>query len=257
MSIIRVKKAANYFAASNEPFNDERLSWEARGLMGYLLSKPNDWKVQQKDIMNKGIAGERKVKRMLAELRKAGYMNRIRVTLEHNKFDWITEVYESPSQNPRKPKASFIKSKCDVLHSLEKPPTGKRTDIVITELQSTKELNVNERAQLLQKLYKENIGAIVPIMIDLLRNTAIDYPDSSWYAPAFEIAVTKSARNWKYVETVLKNWKEKGRGWSPVVQTYRGNGKKKPAQSSALEVQYDYAALRKFAAEAMKKEQEA
>lgn len=118
------------------------------------------------------------------------------------------------------------------------------------EVKETKELNVNERAALLQKLYKENIGAMVPIMIDFLRNAAIDYPDSSWYAPAFEIAVKGNGRNWNFVSKVLQNWKEKGRGWSPVAQTYRGNGKKKPAQSSAPEVEYDYDVLRKIAREA-------
>ena len=100
MSIIRVRKDARYFSASNEPFVDKRLSWEARGLMGYLLSKPNGWEVRNEDIIKMGPAGEHKVRRMLAELRKYGYMNRIRVTKPDHTFDWITEVYESPSQNP-------------------------------------------------------------------------------------------------------------------------------------------------------------
>jgi len=42
MSIIRVKKDKGYFVASNKPFNNKNLSWEARGILGYLLSKPDD-----------------------------------------------------------------------------------------------------------------------------------------------------------------------------------------------------------------------
>jgi hypothetical protein len=73
MTTIRVKKDARYFSASNEPFNDKRLSWEARGLMGYLLSKPDNWE------------------------------------LPDGKFEWTTEVYESPSQNPN-PSKGIIKT---------------------------------------------------------------------------------------------------------------------------------------------------
>ena len=98
--IIRVKKDARYFAASNEPFNDKRLSWEARGLMGYLLSKPDNWEVRTMDVIKQGPAGEYKVRRMLAELRLCGYMNRIRRIGGGHLFYWITEVYESPAQNP-------------------------------------------------------------------------------------------------------------------------------------------------------------
>ena len=110
-------------------------------------------------------------------------------------------------------------------------------------------LNIDERAAILRKLYTQNIGAMVPLMLDLLRNSAIDYPDSSWYAPAFEIAVKNGARNWNYVETVLKNWKEKGRDWSPIVDTTKG---KRKIRSSAPTTEYDYDALRKIAAEAFK-----
>ena len=201
MTTIRVKKDANYFAASNEPFNDDRLSWEARGLMGYLLSKPNDWKVNQKDILNKGQAGERKVKRMLAELRKAGYMNRVRVTLEHNKFDWITEVYESPSQNPR-PSVSFSKSQCDVLHSLAKPLTGKRTDIVSTELQSTESLRYTKFAKLVMELQH---GCMNGTDADMLK-VWLEKHEDKWIEQALGIAKANGANSAKYVDKILIGW---------------------------------------------------
>ena len=63
MSVIRVKKDKNFFAASNEPFNDDRLTWEARGVMGYLLSKPDDWQVRFNDLVKRGPAGDHKVRR--------------------------------------------------------------------------------------------------------------------------------------------------------------------------------------------------
>jgi hypothetical protein len=135
MTTIRVKKDSRYFTASNEPFNDKNLSWETRGLMGYLLSKPNNWQIRMDALEKAGPAGNYKLRRMLAEARKYGYMNRIRITLPGNKFDWITEVYESPSLNPN-PSASYRKS------TSGSSTSGKPTDIVNTEGEITEPLNI-------------------------------------------------------------------------------------------------------------------
>jgi DnaD/phage-associated family protein len=60
------------------------------------------------------------------------------------------------------------------------------------------------------KLYEENIGALTPLLSDMLRDAEKNYP-SAWFEEAFEIAVKNNIRNWKYVEAVLKRWKEKGK----------------------------------------------
>jgi DnaD/phage-associated family protein len=59
-------------------------------------------------------------------------------------------------------------------------------------------------------LYEQNIGALTPLIADMLREAEKEYP-SAWFEEAFTIAVAKNARNWKYVEAVLKRWKEKGK----------------------------------------------
>lgn len=135
MTTIRVKKDERYFSASNEPFNDERLSWEARGLMGYLLSKPNNWIIRQKDLEKKGPAGEHKLRRMLAELRKYGYMNRIRVIGEGGLIQWETEIYESPSHNPN-PNAKVTTRRLSTSGS---STSGKPQDLINTDAPSTNE----------------------------------------------------------------------------------------------------------------------
>ena len=65
LTIIRGPKVAHYFVVDNALFCDERLSWEARGLMGYLLSKPDDWKVRLYDLVARGPAGVHKIQRIL------------------------------------------------------------------------------------------------------------------------------------------------------------------------------------------------
>ncbi len=66
-----------------------------------------------------------------------------------------------------------------------------------------------ERSNLF-KLYEQNIGALTPLIADMLKEAEKEYP-SAWFEEAFEIAVAKNVRNWKYVEAILRRWKDKGK----------------------------------------------
>lgn len=60
------------------------------------------------------------------------------------------------------------------------------------------------------RLYEENIGPLTPIIADMLKDAQNDYP-ADWIEEAVQIAVKNNVRRWKYVETILKRWKEEGR----------------------------------------------
>ncbi len=60
------------------------------------------------------------------------------------------------------------------------------------------------------KLYEENIGALTPLLSDMLHEAEKNFP-GEWFEEAFSIAVSKNIRNWKYVEAILTRWKEKGK----------------------------------------------
>lgn len=60
------------------------------------------------------------------------------------------------------------------------------------------------------QLYEENIGALTPLIADMLREAEREYPQP-WFAEAFEIAVARNARSWKYIEAILRRWKDKGK----------------------------------------------
>jgi len=59
------------------------------------------------------------------------------------------------------------------------------------------------------KLYEENIGPMTPMIADALKDAEETY-SQEWVAEALEIAVKNNVRNWKYIEAILKHWKEKG-----------------------------------------------
>lgn len=57
------------------------------------------------------------------------------------------------------------------------------------------------------KLYEEHIGPLTPMIADMLKDAEETY-SQEWVAQALEIAVRNEVRNWKYVEAILKRWKE-------------------------------------------------
>jgi len=59
------------------------------------------------------------------------------------------------------------------------------------------------------KLYEENIGPITPMIADMLEDAEKTYPQAA-IQYAFEEAVKRNARNWKYIEAILRKWQEKG-----------------------------------------------
>ena len=75
-TIRRGVRNARYTAVPNHVFEDDRLSMEARWLLGYLLSKPDNWTVVIGDIIKKGGCGRDKARKMIAELVEFGYAER-------------------------------------------------------------------------------------------------------------------------------------------------------------------------------------
>ena len=59
------------------------------------------------------------------------------------------------------------------------------------------------------KLYEENIGPLTPLIADMLKEAEELYKEE-WLEEAFTIAVKNNKRNWKYMEAILKRWKEEG-----------------------------------------------
>jgi len=59
------------------------------------------------------------------------------------------------------------------------------------------------------RLYEENIGPLTPLIADALRDAEQTYP-ADWLQEAIGEAVKRNKRNWKYIEAILKRWKEEG-----------------------------------------------
>lgn len=98
MAIVRVQKRNNPFVQIDKtPINDDRLSWKAKGILIYLLSKPHDWKVRIKDLVNHAKDGEKAIYSGLKELEDVGYISRIQSRGKDGSFsEYEYLVYETP-----------------------------------------------------------------------------------------------------------------------------------------------------------------
>ncbi len=60
------------------------------------------------------------------------------------------------------------------------------------------------------QLYEANIGPLTPLIADALRDAEKTYA-ANWVEEAFQIAVERNKRNWRYIEAILRRWQEGGR----------------------------------------------
>jgi hypothetical protein len=74
--IIRRKHKSRFTIVPNAIFEDRRLSPEAKGVLGYLLSRPHDWTVRHSQLQDTMRIGRKWLDRIMQELIAAGYMRR-------------------------------------------------------------------------------------------------------------------------------------------------------------------------------------
>jgi biotin operon repressor len=77
--IFRGRHKSNFSAFSNGIWEDDGLSIEAKGTLGYLLSRPPNWHVRIAQVGRKLDIGRDKLRRIIRELIEAGYVERVQV----------------------------------------------------------------------------------------------------------------------------------------------------------------------------------
>lgn len=100
-NIVRTSKRENPFVMiDHRPLNDDNLSWQAKGLLAYLLSKPDNWTVIVADLVKRATNGRDSVNSILKELEQNGYVERIKIRdPETGRFSHQeTIVYEVPQE---------------------------------------------------------------------------------------------------------------------------------------------------------------
>lgn len=78
-TIFRIQKNADnpFVMIDKRIFTDKKLSYRAKGVLGYLLSRPDNWLVNMVDVANQSTEGRDAVITAVNELMKHGYVERI------------------------------------------------------------------------------------------------------------------------------------------------------------------------------------
>jgi DNA replication protein len=59
-------------------------------------------------------------------------------------------------------------------------------------------------------LYEQNVGMLQPLIVDELKDAEKTYP-LAWIEEAFQIAVERNKRHWRYIRAILERWAREGK----------------------------------------------
>lgn len=76
-NIIRIEKRKKFTVISRDLLEDNRLQWSTRGILGYLLSKPDNWVLQVQDLKKQGDLGRDAIYNRIKNAIQHGYITRI------------------------------------------------------------------------------------------------------------------------------------------------------------------------------------
>ena len=137
--IIRIQKKQNNFVMLDKGFiDDDRLSFKAKGILTYLLSKPDNWKVIVKDLINHSADGKAAIYSGLKELQKHGYYKKSPVRENGVIARWESVVYECPKDCP-------IEEKNPKEASTQKKSPKSPISPLLTDFQDIDNLNIENQ----------------------------------------------------------------------------------------------------------------
>ncbi|MRF37161.1 replication protein [Staphylococcus sp. KY49P] len=99
MATFRVFKESGSFVTVHKDFiHDDNLSWKAKGILLYLLSRPDDWQVYETEIVKHSSDGLSGLKSGIKELEQVGYIQRNRKRDDKGRLkEYEYLVYEQPN----------------------------------------------------------------------------------------------------------------------------------------------------------------
>jgi DnaD/phage-associated family protein len=238
-TIFRVNKNKNYTVISNHALHNPNLSLRAKGLLAYLLSMIDDWKIYVKELVNHHTDGKDSINSAIRELIKHGYIIR---ELDRNEkgqlVGYIYQVFETPvcDNNPNyaescksdlksdSKKSGLASNHCNDSLSTENGFTvSGQTEIgesATTKYLSKQILNEEEEETFLPvlKLFikaitsidQPQLKTISPLQKELLKKLVNKY-SVDFVMKAIEVTAIKARTfNMDYLKKVLRSYEKNG-----------------------------------------------
>lgn len=90
------RPAARFTVLGNDLLRDSRLSFRARGLLAYVLSMPDNYRVSSHTLARAALEGRHAVLTALEELRAYGYATTVTRRSDDGRITTVTVVYDTP-----------------------------------------------------------------------------------------------------------------------------------------------------------------
>lgn len=210
LAIYRIDKKDNYVVLDKGFLNDKTLSWQAKGLMAYMLSLPNDWRFHMNDLKNRSRNGRDATYTIMKELIDAGYVVR-QENREDGKFGNVDYVVHETKRPPHPENPDTVEpfpGKPDT----GKPDTGNPYPENPTLLNNnyTKYTNTNndDDKGSAFRYYEQHVNPMLsPIDIEVLNYWLDRFPENV-VIRAIEKALEQNVRKLKYIERILMRWEQ-------------------------------------------------
>lgn len=271
-TIIKRGKTADYTIISNEALRDNRLSWKAKGLLSYIMSLPQEWKLNVKDLTTRSTDGRTATAAALNELIDAGYATREQVK-EGGRFAGV--IYTVTDT----PQAGFLHTENLHTENLQSENLqSENLQLQINNKQINKKQRNIESTPTPENAIENDFEVVDVEEIPDLMTAAEPTPPSSAAPPRPKSASTKTlfrnsgaadrtkffkafdgeeyaAIDMEYYYNVVSDWSDSSntmrteRGWFATVRTFIRGDKEKgklhkkinAAAAAATEIDWNYA----------------
>lgn len=207
--IVRTPRKERFTIIDNRILEDERISMKAKGFLCYLLSRPDNWSVNDEYLSTVGPDGEAATRSALKELENAGYLVRRKERGARGKFVWVTYVYDAPQTQE-----SQVDSPQVGFPPVDYPPVGYppvenppviNTDVTKTEKQLLPESRPSSSPGFgdVVKRWEQNMSVLTPILADSLHDLVEEYGPLD-VMEAIRIAKEARKTDVRYVRGILR-----------------------------------------------------
>ncbi len=217
MATFRVYKESGNFVTVHKNFiHDPNISWKAKGILLYLLSRPDDWQVYEKELEKHSLDGRDSLKNGIKELETTGYIVRTRKRDDKGRLrEYEYSVYEQPTQNGLSNVGLSNVGKTNTGLSNVGKPVPTNNDFTNNEL--TNNNNTDNDSSSTQPspfdFYQENgFGMLKPYVIEQISYWIGDFKDNGneIVIEAMKESVNNNVTRWSYVNSILKAWYNDG-----------------------------------------------
>jgi len=222
MEFIRIKHhKADFLVVNKAPFRDDnRLSWRAKGILGFLLCLPNNWELNRKEASNHAKDGITSFNEGIKELSTCGYCKILPVKDSQGKFrgfDYI--ISEIPNLNQldldNKETKPQLEKPNTVLPNTVLPNTVNLTllnkDIIQYIKKNKKEILILLNAEAKKKKTKRKFnpdslgGKLAQYMLDEIRkfDPVFETPNMGQWEAGFNIMIFVGGKSYDEIREVI------------------------------------------------------